>query len=136
MMWTDCPLIGCGTTRFIDTQEDLFGSVGDHNYYSRILATRGLLGLMPFVLFIAWLLIRVSSSKSDVNQSLRCVRNALSAGMVALIINLSMFVPGELFHVWIWFALTGAWIRISSQYRKKGSIISSEARERIDPVPA
>ena len=46
MLWTDCPLIGCGSTRFIDTQEELFGSVGDHNYYSRILATRGLLGLM------------------------------------------------------------------------------------------
>jgi O-antigen ligase len=135
MLWTECPVIGCGTTRFIERQQKMINT-SDHNYYSRLLASRGLVGLIPFVVFILLLQMTLSSNKWKVEQSLKPMEHALGAGMVALIINLNMFVPGELFHVWIWFALTGAWIRVSSQYRKKGSIISSEAREGIHAVPA
>jgi hypothetical protein len=141
-IWAECPVMGCGTTNMMDRQKELFNSVIDHNYYSRILATRGMLGLIPFVLFLALLLIKVSSNNSDVLPSVRLAGNIVGAGMVAVIVNLHMFVPAELFHVWIWFAFTAAWIRSCSQlpatdqYRKKRSVMLSEARRGIGAAPA
>jgi hypothetical protein len=123
-LWKECPLIGCGTTELVETQRDKFNS-GDHNYYTRKLATIGLLGLLPFVMFITWLFVGVSLRESRLDQSQRWLSNTLGAGVVAVAVNLHMLVPAEPYHIWIWFALTAAWIRICSKYKRKENVISS-----------
>lgn len=105
-LWARCPIVGCGFTEMHETQ-----AVVDHNYYTRIMATRGLAGFTPFMIFLVTLFLSVSSKKYRLGRSETSMKHILSAGMVATMINLSAFAPAEFYHVWIWFALMVVFVR-------------------------
>jgi len=115
-LWASCPIVGCGYTQTYQTQVDL----SDHNYYTTIMATRGLAGFIPFVIFLMMLFLSVSSAKYHIDRSEKYMKHILSAGMVAIIVNLAAYVPADFFHTWIWFGLVAAWINIAKGMKVGG----------------
>jgi hypothetical protein len=103
VLWKSCPLIGCGSI-----------GEGDHNYYTRMLASRGLVAFIPFMCFV-WLLFRgVWTGGMYMNETVRPMMHIFSAGIVGIMVNHLVLGLAEFFYAWIWFGLVAAWINISS----------------------
>ncbi len=40
------------------------------------------------------------------------MKHILAAGLIAIMVNFLAYAPAEFYHVWIWFGLVGAWIKM------------------------
>lgn len=103
------PLFGMGMTNLVAAQESSFGK--EHNNYLSIAASFGLPAILFYISFIGLLSLMLHARVKETARKGRGndMGALLCAGVISLAVYLN-FAPAEFHFIWIWFALSAAWL--------------------------
>lgn len=111
-LFLESPLLGVGITEKANMQEQVFG-MSDHNYYSSILASKGIIGFVLLISIFIYIGFKLYSLKNNLfvrNKEQAFIFRVTKAGYWISMLS-GLFAPLA-YSVWIWLA----WCLVFSKY--------------------